>query len=56
MTFYGLADYRLKDFGEVAFYSSRDEAEAALEDVLRDEPGWEGELGVVAIALPFSTQ
>jgi hypothetical protein len=32
MTFYGLADYRLKDFGEVvAFYSSRDEAEAALE-------------------------
>jgi hypothetical protein len=48
---------RLKDFGEVvAFYSSRDEAEAALEDVLRDEPGWEGELEVVAIALPFSTQ
>lgn len=44
MTLYGLADYRLNDFGEVIeFYPSRAEADAALRDVLRDEPEWVGE-------------
>jgi hypothetical protein len=57
MTFYGLADYSLRDFGEVIeFYPSREEAEAALRDVLRDEPGWAGEVGVIAIEFPVSAQ
>jgi hypothetical protein len=57
MTFYGLADYRLNDFGEVIdFYVSREEADAALRDVLTDEPEWSGELGVVAIEFPLSAQ
>jgi hypothetical protein len=55
VTFYGLADYRLNDFGEVLeFYGSREEAEAALRDVLRDEPEWEGELGVVTVEFAAS--
>ena len=57
MTFYGLADYEDRDFGEVIeFYCSREEAEAALLEVLRDEPEWEGELSVIAVELPFSLQ
>jgi hypothetical protein len=49
VTFYGLADYRL-DFGEVIeFYSSQAEADAALRDVLRDEPTWLGLLGVIEV-------
>jgi|tagenome__1003787_1003787.scaffolds.fasta_scaffold19106247_1 hypothetical protein len=55
MTFYGLADYRLRIYGEIIeFYSSREDAEAALTDVLTDEPTWAGELGVVAIDFPYS--
>jgi len=54
---YGLADYRLNDFGEVIeFYVSRDDADAALADVLRDEPEWFGELGVVRVEFPVSMQ
>jgi hypothetical protein len=55
MTFYGLADYRLTTYGQVIdFYISPDEAEAALSDILSDEPEWEDELGVVTIVFPFS--
>jgi hypothetical protein len=57
--FYGLADRRLSDseLGEVIeFYSSQQEAEQALRDVLDDEPEWQGELGVVAVELPVSAQ
>jgi hypothetical protein len=57
LTFYGLADYRLNDFGEVIeFYASRQEANAALEDVLRDEPEWQGELGIISIEFTLSPQ
>jgi hypothetical protein len=57
MIFYGLADYRLNDFGEVVeFYVTRAQAEAALVDVLRDEPEWEGELGIVPIRVRISAQ
>jgi hypothetical protein len=53
VTFYGLADYRLSgsDLGEVTeFYSSQQEAEEALRDVLADEPEWQGALGVVGLS------
>jgi hypothetical protein len=57
MTLYGLADYRENESGRVIeFYSSREEAEAALRDVLTDEPGWSGELGVVPTEFPLSRQ
>ncbi|HMI99249.1 MAG TPA: hypothetical protein VK488_05395 [Gaiellaceae bacterium] len=57
MTFYGLADFRLNDFGEVIeFYNSQAEADAALNDVLRDEPEWAGELGVIAVEFAMSPQ
>jgi hypothetical protein len=57
VTFYGLADYRLNDFGEVIeFYGSQAEADAALRDVLTDEPEWEGELGVIAVEFAVSPQ
>jgi hypothetical protein len=56
-TFYGLADYRLRDFGEIIeFYFSREEATAALCDIFDDEPGWEGELGVVEVDFAISPQ
>jgi hypothetical protein len=58
LTFYGLTDFRLagSELGEVIeFYSSREEAEEALRDVLTDEPEWEGELGVVAVELGETT-
>jgi hypothetical protein len=52
MTFYGLADYRLSGSGKIIeFYPSREEAEAALRDVLTDAPEWAGELGVVTVEL-----
>jgi hypothetical protein len=57
MILYGLADYRLRDFGEVIeFYPSREEAETALRDVLKDEPQWAGEFGVVAVEFALSPQ
>jgi hypothetical protein len=57
VTFYGLADYRLNDFGEVfEFFNSQAEADTALRDVLKDEPQWEGELGVIAVEFAVSPQ
>jgi hypothetical protein len=57
VTFYGLADYHLTDYGQVIdFYVTADEAWAALREVLTDEPKWESELGVVTIVFPFSNQ
>jgi type I restriction enzyme, R subunit len=57
LRFFGLADYRLAELGEIIeFYSSREEAEEALRDVLADEPEWEGVLGVEAVELPVSAQ
>lgn len=59
VTFYGLADYRMvgSELGEVIeFYSSREEAEDALRDVLTDEPGWEGLLAVEIVEFPVSAQ
>jgi hypothetical protein len=52
VTFYGLADYRLNDFGEVVeFYASREQAEEALRDVLRDEPDWKRFIRVAEVDL-----
>jgi hypothetical protein len=57
MTLCGLADYRLNDFGEVIeLYNTCDEAEAALLQVLSDEPDWACELGVVAVEFVISPQ
>jgi hypothetical protein len=59
VTFYGLADSRLvgTELGEVIeVYVRREDAEQALRDVLRDEPEWEGELGIVAVELNPSMQ
>jgi hypothetical protein len=57
MTLYGLADYRLREFGEIIeFYVSREDADAALTDALRDEPAWAGELGVVPVEFTLSLQ
>jgi hypothetical protein len=33
----------------IDLYRSRGEAEAALQRLLEDEPGWEGEFGVVRL-------
>ena len=35
----------------VEIYVTRDEAEAALADVLRDEPSWDCELAIVEVEL-----
>jgi hypothetical protein len=40
----------------IEFYSSQAAADAALQDVLRDEPEWERELGVVAVEFDVSRQ
>jgi hypothetical protein len=54
---YGLADRRLTEFGQVIdFYISKREAEAALADVLTDEPDWAGVVGVVALEFSLSVQ
>ena len=50
MTFYGLADYRhtRSELGEVVeLFALRGAADQALEEVLRDEPSWAGQLSVV---------
>jgi hypothetical protein len=55
LVLYGLADERANGSAEVVeFYASREEADAALEGVLEDEPGWAGEVSVVAVEFPFS--
>jgi ABC-type sugar transport system substrate-binding protein len=54
MTFYALTDSRLTDteLGEVVeFYASREQAEAALSDVLTNEPEWKGIVGIAEIDL-----
>jgi hypothetical protein len=50
-TFYGLADSRLagSGVGEAVELDLREDAEAALRDVLRDEPMWQGQLPIVAL-------
>jgi hypothetical protein len=44
---YGIADSFTGDIED--WYSSREEAEAVLRGILRDEPGFEGELWVAAL-------
>jgi hypothetical protein len=59
VTLYGLADSRLAgdELGEVIeLYVRREDAEAALRDVLTDDPEWEGELGIVTIEFAVSLQ
>jgi hypothetical protein len=54
VTFYGLADSRLvgSELGEVfELFTCREDAEQALEDVLTDEPSWEGDISIVPIVL-----
>jgi hypothetical protein len=40
----------------IEFYVTQAQAEAALGDVLRDEPEWKGELGVIAVEFDMSPQ
>ena len=47
MTFYGLADYSIREV--IEFYASREVAERTLRDVLRDEPDWKGVVGIVRV-------
>ena len=59
LTFYRFADYTLSgsELGEVIeFYVSPEEAEAALRDVLIDEPEWEDELAIEIVELAVSPQ
>jgi hypothetical protein len=57
MIFYALTDARLagNELGQVVeFFVSREEAEAALRDVLADEPTWLEEIGVSSIEFETS--
>ena len=47
---WGLADYFVDEVIET--YCSREQAERALDNVLNDEPEWEGMIEVVAVQLP----
>jgi hypothetical protein len=49
MRFYGVADHTLGE--AIELFSTREEAEAFLAEVLIDEPGWEGDLEVVELQL-----
>jgi hypothetical protein len=54
MNFYALTDARLanREFGQVIeFFVSREKAEEALRDVLADEPGWRGIVGIAEVDL-----
>ena len=55
MILYGLADKRLtakRPLGQVIeIYGSRRAAEEALRAVLRDEPSWAGDIGVLELPL-----
>lgn len=55
MILYGLADKRLtakRPLGQVIeIYGSRRAAEEALRAVLRDEPSWAGDIGVLKLPL-----
>ena len=44
---WGLADHFVDEV--IALYRSREQAERALENVLRDEPEWEGMIEVVPV-------
>jgi hypothetical protein len=48
---WGLADHFINEVIEL--YRSREQAERALENVLRDEPEWEGMMEVVPVSAPF---
>ncbi len=47
---WGLADLFVDEV--IEFYGSREQAERALDEVLRDEPDWEGMLEVVKVPRP----
>ena len=47
---WGLADHFVDEVIET--YRSREQAERALDNVLNDEPEWEGMIEVVAVPLP----
>jgi hypothetical protein len=47
---WGLADYFVDEVIET--YRSRQQAERALANILKDEPEWEGMMEVVAVPLP----
>ena len=47
---WGLADHFVDEVIET--YRSREQAERALDNVLNDEPEWEGMIEVVAVQLP----
>jgi hypothetical protein len=49
---YGIADALSKDIED--WYASREEAEATLAGILRDEPDFDGELWVEAVAFDLS--
>jgi hypothetical protein len=50
--FFGIADYELNEI--IDFWPSRDDAEQALADVLRDEPEWVGMVGVESVEIELS--
>jgi hypothetical protein len=47
---WGLADHFVDEVIEL--YRSREQAERALDNVLKDEPEWEGMMEVVPVPLP----
>ena len=50
---YALVDYR-EPAGVVDWYSRSDEAEAAMLEVLRDEPGWVDDIDALRIEVETS--
>jgi hypothetical protein len=50
MRFWGLASRRVNEV--VEFYGSREEAQQALAQVLRDEPDWRNIVFLVEVELP----
>ena len=52
MRVYGIADSLVDEI--VDFFSTREEAERTLEQILADEPSWQGSLEVVSVELPPS--
>ena len=47
MIFFGIADSRIQEV--IEFFATKADAEAELEQILRDEPGWASVLSVVAV-------
>ncbi|HZR95687.1 MAG TPA: hypothetical protein VFA56_08330 [Gaiellaceae bacterium] len=52
MLLYGLLDHSVAEVVEI--YPTLDDAQAALDDCLRDEPEWHTILEVVALEYPVS--